>query len=62
MVLTLVAVVVVAVLGSVWLVRRLRAGGADTESVRGALHRLRQRYAASEIDDEEYQRRLAALT
>lgn len=64
MVLTLVAVVVVAVLGSVWLVRRLRAGGADTESVGGdgALHRLRQRYAAGEIDDEEYQRRLAALT
>jgi uncharacterized membrane protein len=32
--------------------------------VRGdvALHRLRQRYAAGEIDHEEYQRRLAALT
>ncbi|MDQ2883455.1 MAG: SHOCT domain-containing protein [Actinomycetota bacterium] len=62
LVLTLVAVLVVTVVGSVWSVLRLRAGDADTESVRGALHRLRQRYAASEIDDEEYQRRLAALT
>jgi ABC-type thiamin/hydroxymethylpyrimidine transport system permease subunit len=29
-VLTLIAVLVVAVLGSVWLVRRLRAGDTDT--------------------------------
>lgn len=45
LVLTLVAVLVVTVVGSVWSVRRLRAGDADTEAVRSdvALHRLRQR-------------------
>lgn len=63
-VLTWVAVLVVAVLGGLWLFRRLRGGDAAIQSVRGdmALDTLRQRYAAGEIDDEEYQRRLTALT
>jgi putative membrane protein len=64
-ILTLLAILVLAILGSVWLVRSLqsgrttRAGVADDEAARDL---LRRRYAAGEIDDEEFERRLAALT
>ena len=62
---TLLAVLVLAVLGSVWLVRRLRQDGhasmvsRDGES---AQETLRRRYAAGEIDDDEYEHRRSALS
>ena len=64
-ILTLLAILVLAILGSVWLVRSLqsgrttRGGVADDSAAREV---LRRRYAAGEIDDEEFERRLAALT
>lgn len=66
--LTLVAVLVLAVLGSVWFSRQLQS--RRTESVPddggghgdAALDRLRERFAAGEIDEDEFERRLAALT
>lgn len=74
-VVTVVAVLVAAVLASVWLARRLRAdratGGHTADGSAGetrladdsgAHEVLQRRYAAGEIDDEEYERRLAALT
>jgi len=53
-----------AVLGGIWLVRRLRDEPAASPSLSGdaAGNKLRERYAAGEIDDEEYERRLSALT
>ncbi len=65
--LMLVAVLVVvglAVVGGIWLFRRLRDEGTATPAITGdaAGHTLRERYAAGEIDDEEYERRLSALT
>ena len=62
--LTLVAIVTVAVLGGTWLVRQPsshahRTGLMDHDPARD---RLRERYASGEIDDEEYERRLAGLT
>ncbi len=53
----LLAVLVLAVLGSVWLVRRLRSGPqpADAREV------LRRRYAAGELDEVEFERRMAVL-
>ncbi|MGH3980427.1 MAG: SHOCT domain-containing protein [Pseudonocardiaceae bacterium] len=64
-VLTLLAVLALAVLGSVWLIRSLKGastprGAAEDDGAARAL--LRSRYAAGEIDDEEFERRLAALT
>lgn len=56
-----------AVLAGVWLVRNLREGGAgrmhsrSPEPPPGEVEILRHRYAAGEIDDEEYQRRLHTL-
>lgn len=65
LVVTLLAILVLAVLGSIWVFRHLRQGGTDHDSVPGdgndARELLRRRYAAGEIDDEEYERRLAAL-
>lgn len=65
MVVTLLAILVLAVLGSIWVFRHLRQGGPNQDSVPGdgndARELLRRRYAAGEIDDEEYERRLAAL-
>lgn len=60
---TLLAILVVTVLAGVWLVRSLkqdrRSGGPQGE---GSPHDvLRRRYAAGEIDDDEYERRLAAV-
>lgn len=51
-----------AVLGSVWLVRQLRhpeRGSPPTGDTARDL--LRRRYAAGELDDDEYERRLSAL-
>lgn len=54
------AVLVLAVLGAVWLIRELgskqRQPGTD-----GAESEVRQLYAAGHIDREEYQRRLDDL-
>lgn len=52
------------VLGSVWFYRQLRdpqaaVAAADPDAARDT---LRQRFAAGEIDDDEYERRLSALT
>jgi len=58
---TLISVLVVAVLGSMWLLRRLRNSNAGpTRETPQEL--LRRRYAAGKMDDAEFERRLAALT
>lgn len=62
---TLLAILVFSILGSVWLVRRLRQGvdgSAVSRNIDSARDTLRQRYAAGEIDDDEYQRRLSTLS
>lgn len=67
-VLTVVALLVLATLGSVWFYRRLRGQQPDGATVAGrddddaALRRLRERFAAGEIDEQEYESRLSALT
>lgn len=70
----LLAVLSVAVLGGVWLARQLRQNGEDygeswagedygeSWAGEGARDVLRRRYAAGEIDDDEYERRLATLS
>ncbi len=61
-----VAVLAAAGVGGVTLWRRLRSRDQTTgiPVVEGDAARdtLRRRYAAGEIDDEEYERRLSALT
>lgn len=60
---TVLAVLVAAVLASIWLVRNLKQDGR-TDASRGdddPREALRRRYAAGEIDDEEFERRLLAL-
>jgi putative membrane protein len=62
--LVVVAILTVAALGATWLARRpsgdaRRTGLMDHDPARD---RLRERYARGEIDDEEYERRLAGLT
>lgn len=62
---TALAVLVAAVLGSVWFVRALRAhrGRADrTQHGSDASDVLRRRYSSGEIDEDEYQRRLSKLS
>lgn len=63
LILTLVAILVVAVLASVWLVRKQREDRFSAlASVDEKAHEaLRRRHATGEIDDEEYERRLAML-
>ncbi|MBW0108051.1 SHOCT domain-containing protein [Pseudonocardia sp. KRD-182] len=67
-VLTVVALLVLATLGSVWFYRRLRGRQSDGAAVAGrdeqdtATRRLRERFAAGEIDEQEYESRLSALT
>jgi len=62
--LIVVALVASAVLGGVWLARRGRTTDGGTRAAHGdpARDRLRQRYAEGEVDEEEFERRLAALT
>jgi putative membrane protein len=65
----MLTVVAVLALVGVWLVRGLRTegggvnhlgtGSVDSDSAREL---LRRRFAAGEIDDAEYERRLSALT
>jgi len=62
--LALVAVLVLlglAVLGGLWVFRRLRDEHTANPAITGdaAENTLRERYAAGEIDDEEYERRLS---
>lgn len=61
---TVIALLGLAAVGSVSVYRRLRTGQGGVSAVGGdtARDRLRERYAAGEIDDEEYERRLATLT
>lgn len=54
------AILVIVVLGIVWLVRSLSAPGHRTADDQ-AEQELRSRYAAGEIDSEEYRQRLADL-
>lgn len=61
-IITVVAVLVVAVLGSMRLWRRRPGGATPVTSTDTARDALRERYASGEIDDEEFERRLAALT
>lgn len=55
----LVAVLVPAVLGCVWLVRTLRSASRRSEV--DAREVLRRRYAVGEIDEAEFGRRMAVL-
>lgn len=62
---TVLAVLVAAVLASIWLVRQLRHDRADRTVLRDgadAADILQRRYAAGEIDDDEYQRRRSTLS
>lgn len=61
---TVLALLVLAAVGTVSVYRRLRTRQGDVAAVGGdtARDRLRERYAAGEIDDEEYERRLSTLT
>lgn len=58
-----IAAVAGAVLGGIWLVH---GRGGPSEPIApvedAAAQQLRRRYAAGEIDDEEFERRLSALT
>ena len=56
------ALLVLAVVATVWLVRRMGPESRGEQQHDGAEHVLRRRYAAGEIDDEEFHRRLAALS
>jgi putative membrane protein len=63
-ILTLLAVLVAAVLASIWLARNLRQHRSEPVSseAESADQALRRRYAAGEIDDDEYQRRRSTLS
>jgi len=73
--LTMLAGLALAVLGALWLYQRLGDTRTDTRTETAAIPsgptppvgdravgRLRERYAAGEIDDDEYERQLSALT
>lgn len=55
------AVIVLAVVGVFWLVRNTTNAPRDTHGEDPAEQELRRRYAAGQIDREEYQQRLADL-
>lgn len=61
-VLVAVALLVFTVLGIVWLVRRTEAGGSSASRGVSADELLRARYAAGEIDEQEYRRRRSGLS
>lgn len=57
------AILVLAVVGILWLVRRIgNDAGSPAAQREGAEDLLRRRYAAGEIDDEEFHRRIAVLS
>lgn len=63
-ILTLLAILVAAVLGGIWLLRRLREDDCSpmASDVEESAHEvLRRRYASGELDENEYERRLAML-
>jgi len=73
--LAMLAGLALAVLGALWLYQHLGDTRTDTRAESAAIPhgpsppagdravgRLRERYAAGEIDDDEYERRLSALT
>lgn len=67
MFLAMVSLLVLAVLGGVSVYRWLRGPRADGIARPGgaddpALRRLRERFAAGEIDEQEFETRLSALT
>lgn len=67
MFLIVVSLLVLAVLGGVSVYRRLRGPRADSIARTGgeddpALRRLRRRFADGEIDEQEFETRLSALT
>lgn len=55
------ALLVLAVLGIVWLVRNLSSAPRGGDGADPAEQELRRRYAAGQIDREEYQQRLGDL-
>ncbi|GAY11386.1 hypothetical protein TOK_5896 [Pseudonocardia sp. N23] len=59
---TVLAVLVAAVLASIWLVRQLRHDRTMLRDGADAADILQRRYAAGEIDDDEYQRRRSTLS
>lgn len=57
------ALVVLAIVGIVWLVRKQGGTSTSHASRPGAAEEaLRRRYATGEIDEEEYRRRLSVLS
>jgi putative membrane protein len=59
-----IGLIALVVLGIRWLLRQERGagGGPSSPPVDDPLDILRRRYAAGEIDEEEYQRRRKTLT
>ncbi len=60
---TLLAILTAAVLATIWLARKLREGdrGRPAAPSDSAHDELRRRYASGDIDDSEYEHRLATL-
>ena len=56
------AVLVLAVAGAVWVVVRSNGKGSDHSSTEAAKGILRRRFAAGELDEDEYRRRMAGLS
>jgi putative membrane protein len=56
-----VALLVLAVVGVVWLVRRTNSRGEVEAAAESPEEILRRRYAAGELDEDEYLRRRAGL-
>lgn len=57
-----IAVLVLVVLGIVWLVRQADRSGSPAARRESADELLRARYAAGEIDEQEYRRRRSGLS